>query len=276
MIHLQDFNTLESLATKHAILCGSQTMTWRVWGSGSPAILLHGSVGSWTHWVRNIGALAERHTVYVPDLPGYGDSDLLLREPTFDNLSAAIWSSFDALCPRRPDVALVGFSFGSVLAECMALARNDQVRRILLLRGNFSDKTPRPPAGMQKWRHLKDAPELAATQRHNLALSMFHDHTRIDDQAVSLHIDNCNRSVADHVAFFPSRPVDALKSIAAEVHGIAGEFDCYGLPDLWEQGRALLDTRPDARFHLVPQAGHWTMYEAPETVNQILLESLAS
>jgi pimeloyl-ACP methyl ester carboxylesterase len=272
---LQDFDTLEPTATTYAIPCGSREMTWRVWGRGSPVILLHGSVGSWTHWVRNISALAERHTVYVPDLPGYGDSASLEGPSTFNNLATKLWSCFDTLCPERPDVALAGFSFGSVVAECMALARNDQVRQLLLLRGNFSDKVPRPPSGMQKWRHLDDRAELAAVQRHNLALSMFHDCTRIDDQAVSLHIDNCNRAIADHTAFLSSRPVDALRSIAAKVYGIAGEFDCYSAPDLKEQGQALLRIRPDAEFHLVPHAGHWTMYEAPETVNRVLLEALA-
>lgn len=48
---------------------------WRRWGGqGRPLVLLHGGHGSWLHWVRNIEALAERREVWVPDMPGYGDS----------------------------------------------------------------------------------------------------------------------------------------------------------------------------------------------------------
>lgn len=48
---------------------------WRGFGAGRPVVLLHGGHGNWLHWVRNIEALAAHHAVWVPDLPGYGDSD---------------------------------------------------------------------------------------------------------------------------------------------------------------------------------------------------------
>ena len=58
---------------------GGRTV-WRVWGSGPAIVLLHGGHGSWTHWLANIPALAEGHTLLVPDMPGYGDSDRPTRE----------------------------------------------------------------------------------------------------------------------------------------------------------------------------------------------------
>src|SRR5690606_36359389 len=61
--------------------CGDGEIVWYIWGAGGPdptrVVLLHGGSGSWTHWVRNIGALvAAGRTVWVPDLPGFGDSAL--------------------------------------------------------------------------------------------------------------------------------------------------------------------------------------------------------
>ena len=35
------------------------------------------------------------------------------------------------------------------------------------------------------------------------------------------------------------------------------------------------ELRPDADLHLIPGAGHWVAYEAPEQVNDILLKILA-
>ena len=39
--------------------------------------MLHGGAGSWTHWIRNIEAVAAAgRMACVPDLPGFGDSDV--------------------------------------------------------------------------------------------------------------------------------------------------------------------------------------------------------
>lgn len=266
---------LAAVARVRTTPCGNGRLTWRIWGEGSPIVLIHGSAGSWTHWVRNIGALAAKHTVYVPDLPGFGDSDALPQPHTFAHVAGTLWRGLDALCPSQPVVALVGFSFGSVVAECMALERASQTGHLILLRGSFDDKTPRAPA-LMKWKHLTDPAELASVHRHNLEVMMFHDPVKVDTQAVELQGENTRRAVADPVAFFSSRPAGALTRITAPVCGIAGQFDCMGLPDVARQGEALLRTRPDARFHLVPNAGHWVAYEAAARVNAILLETLAN
>jgi pimeloyl-ACP methyl ester carboxylesterase len=46
-------------------------------GAGRPLVLVHGGHGSWLHWVRNIEALSAKRTLWIPDLPGYGDSSAL-------------------------------------------------------------------------------------------------------------------------------------------------------------------------------------------------------
>src|SRR3546814_1155899 len=48
--------------------CGDGQMVWRLWGEGPPLVLLHGGSGSWTHWFRNIPALARRYRVIAADL----------------------------------------------------------------------------------------------------------------------------------------------------------------------------------------------------------------
>ena len=39
-------------------------------GKGTTYILLHGGMGSWNHWARNIGALAKYFNVHAVDLTG--------------------------------------------------------------------------------------------------------------------------------------------------------------------------------------------------------------
>ena len=74
------------LSTRKNILSPGEVSTfgWRFGniyytkkGKGDPVLLLHGmETGSSAYeWKNMIGSLAESHTVYVIDLPGYGRSD---------------------------------------------------------------------------------------------------------------------------------------------------------------------------------------------------------
>jgi pimeloyl-ACP methyl ester carboxylesterase len=46
-------------------------------GQGEPLVVIHGGGGDARTWWHNIAALAEKYTVYAPDLPGYGGSQPL-------------------------------------------------------------------------------------------------------------------------------------------------------------------------------------------------------
>ena len=65
---------LEACSERLVTPCADGDLVWHRWGSGPPVVLLHGGTGSWTHWARNVAALAEAHTVLAPDMPGSGDS----------------------------------------------------------------------------------------------------------------------------------------------------------------------------------------------------------
>jgi pimeloyl-ACP methyl ester carboxylesterase len=51
---------------------------WRRFGTDTtqpPLVLLHGGHGSWMHWLRNAEALSAGRTLWLPDMPGFNDSD---------------------------------------------------------------------------------------------------------------------------------------------------------------------------------------------------------
>src|SRR5207249_8442783 len=81
---------LDSHARRAVTPCPGGAMVWRTWGQGPPLVLLHGARGSWTHWLRNIPALAERFSVIVPDMPGFGDSGAPPKPHTVEALAAAM------------------------------------------------------------------------------------------------------------------------------------------------------------------------------------------
>lgn len=104
-------------------------MVWHCWGSGSPVVLLHGGSGSWTHWARNIEALAVTgQHVLVPDLPGFGDSASPPNGHDADALPPWLEVGLQQLLGEEP-ADLVGFSFGGLVAgllaqRCSARARH--------------------------------------------------------------------------------------------------------------------------------------------------------
>ena len=48
----------ECRARRFETPCGNGSLVWRTWGSGPPVLLAHGGHGAWSHWIRNIDALA--------------------------------------------------------------------------------------------------------------------------------------------------------------------------------------------------------------------------
>src|SRR6218665_559451 len=103
-------DALTALArTEHVAWSGGR-VCWRGFGSGSPVVLVHGGHGSWLHWVRNIEALAAQHTVWVVDLPGFGDSDAPAGEGLASLLEPTLCTLDELIGPGTP-LQLVGFSF---------------------------------------------------------------------------------------------------------------------------------------------------------------------
>ena len=66
---------LDREVERHDVPVTGGHVTWRRFGNagGTPLVLLHGGHGRWGHWARNIRPLTARYTLWVPDLPGYGE-----------------------------------------------------------------------------------------------------------------------------------------------------------------------------------------------------------
>lgn len=245
---------------------GPGRVAWRRWGQGPALVLLHGSGGSWTHWIRNIEALSRDCTVLVPDLPGHGDSPDL-GDRSYVALGRQIAADLDRLLQDRSCV-LAGFSFGSLVAEAIALLRPAWLRHLVLIRGTFNGVAPPFPSGLRNWKHLPPEQERAA-HRHNLGVLMLHDPQRIDDRAVDLHALNA-RSARVRPTDFSFDGLDgSLERLSVGLTAIRGEFDALG-GDAEVQREVLAARCPAASFHAVPGAGHWVAYEAPDFINQTL------
>jgi pimeloyl-ACP methyl ester carboxylesterase len=119
----------------------------RVMESGSadaePLVFLHGVLGLLDDDTF-LNALSERYHVFVPELPGYGESsDEDLLEDMLD-FTLHGWDVVEALQLKRP--VLVGHSLGGMIAAEMACLAPAKVTRLVLVDpfGLWLDEHPIP------------------------------------------------------------------------------------------------------------------------------------
>ncbi len=104
---------------------------YRIAGSGSPLLLLHGSPLTSYSWRKIIPKLAETYTVIAPDLRGYGQSDK--PEAGYEVHTLAEDMRQLLLQLGLKSVNLVGHDLGGIVAYVYAAQYMDAVRRLSII-----------------------------------------------------------------------------------------------------------------------------------------------
>jgi pimeloyl-ACP methyl ester carboxylesterase len=269
-----DFVTgLEEQAAVYRTDAGGARIVWRRFGAGPALVLLHGGHGSWLHWVHNIEALALRHTVWVPDMPGYGASD---DAPGTDlqslvgTLVAGIAELFDTEA-----IDVVGFSFGGLVASHLA-AQSPAVRRLGLLGPGGHGGARRQQAPLVDWRHGTDRAAEAVALRQNVEAFMISDPAKVDALAMLAYSDSCRHTR------FRSKEISRAGGLGDALDAFAGPvLLAWGEDDVTADPPAVIATLtgaawPQREARIVPAAGHWVQFEAHHDVNAMLVDWLAA
>jgi pimeloyl-ACP methyl ester carboxylesterase len=270
---------IDALATRQTTSCGTGSMVWRAWGQGLPLVLLHGASGSWTHWVRNVLPLAARFRVLVPDMPGFGDSDMPPEPHTADMLADVIAAGLDVVVPPPGRLDVAGFSFGSIIGGLVAARMGSRIQRLVLLGAGGLGLGAVPTPRLLAIEPGMTAADFERVHRHNLLALMIAESRNADTLAVFLQMENVRR------ARFKSGTIPisdlllkALPSIEARISGIWAERDTFMGPrgeHITQCRRILGAAQPGLDFRVIAGSGHWSMYEAADRVNAALLDMLA-
>ena len=116
---------------REEIVLHGHRVCYRSAGEGPALVLIHGITGTWRHWERVIGPLAERFTVIAPDLLGHGES----AKPRGDYSLGAFASGIrDLLLALGHDNAtVVGHSLGGGIAMQLAYQYPERCERLVLV-----------------------------------------------------------------------------------------------------------------------------------------------
>jgi 2-hydroxy-6-oxonona-2,4-dienedioate hydrolase len=276
ILSLSDVAAVDEAARRFEVPSGQGSMVWRCWGEGEPLVLLHGGSGSWTHWVRNIGALLRNgRQVWVPDLPGFGESARPAVGGDADALPGPVEAALQALLGDLP-VDLVGFSFGSMVAAFVAAQRPERVRRLVLAGAPALGVGSESRLVLRPWSHLPPGEELEAAHRTNLAIIMLSRPEAVDDLALAIHSTNLAR---DRMKRRRISRTDILRRTLAEVrcpvYGIWGSEDALYRGVIERLAPALAEAARDFRgLTLIEGAGHWVQFECADKFDRALAEAL--
>ena len=277
----EDVQARLKTATRAQTSCGAGLLVWHIWGAETadprlaPLVLFHGGSGSWTHWVRNIEALAgSGRRVYVPDLPGFGDSAAPAIGQDADALPELMSRGLsDLLGTQACD--LVGFSFGGIVAGFLAAQFPAQVARLFLVGTPGLGISPEPAFQLKAWRHLSDSLQRDAVHRANLASLMLYRPEAITELALRLHIANVVRDRMKGRRLARTNALArCLPALQCPLQAIYGREDVLFRGQLAALERTL-QTADDFRgLTCLEAAGHWVQFEQADAFNAALLAAL--
>jgi pimeloyl-ACP methyl ester carboxylesterase len=257
-------------------------ISYEVAGEGRPVLLLHGFPDTGACWRHQVPALVSAgFQVVVPDLRGYGDSDKPsdVAAYSFPFLAGDVLGVLDDLGIQRAHV--VGHDWGAALGWVLASLVADRVDQLAVLSVGHPSGFLRTLEQREKsWYMLLF--QFEGVAEHWLSddeWANFHEWSRHPDPAVTTRLE-ADHSLTPALNYYRANlspqtwiaPPVALAPVAASTMGIWSTGDMALTEVQMTDSRAHV-TGP-WRYERVEGAGHWLQLEAPDRVNELLVDFL--
>jgi pimeloyl-ACP methyl ester carboxylesterase len=256
----------------------------RMEGEGAPVVLLHGFPDSSVLWRNQVPALvAAGHRVVVPDLRGFGESDKPLEVEAYRITTSAadVVAILDALDIERAHV--VGHDWGAGLAWVVAGLHPQRIDRLVAMSvGHPNAQVPTVEQREKSWYMLWFQFEgLAEDLLPRDDWKLLREWTRGNGD-IDRYVEDLSRpgaltaglswyraNVPPHRELAPRR---AFPAIAAPTLGLWSTGDDYLLEQpIRSSGEHVTSS---FRYERIEGASHWLQLDAPQRVNNLLVEFL--
>jgi pimeloyl-ACP methyl ester carboxylesterase len=257
------------------------SLYYELHGSGQPVVLIPGLGYDGWMWHKMIPGLAERLQVISIDNRGSGQSAKPPGPYTAQMLAADVVGLLDAF--DLPKAHIVGHSMGGFVAQALAIDYPDRVDRLVLSATNFGGPRhiPITPPAMAVLTDVSGDP--VERLRRGIVVSTAPGFAERNPQLID-----------DWLAYRVQHPIDPagyqaqlaiglgllseaaafenrLGGVAAPTLVLFGENDAVVPPGNAELLAAKL---PNARIEILPNAGHFFPFEAPEEANRAITRFL--
>jgi pimeloyl-ACP methyl ester carboxylesterase len=256
----------------------SGQIAWDVLGEGPPVVLVHGTPGRSVLWRNVAPVLAERFTVYVLDLLGFGQSERFVEQ----KLSVRVHGAVLAELVREwglNEPALVGHDIGGAAVLRAHLLEGTPARKIALV-----DAVVLRPWITATTQHIKAHFDVYATMPTHIFREVVAAHLRtateipMDAQVFAAYFDQWEGDLGHRLWLRNVRGFDEqdtadfdplLERMTTPTRIVWGERDRW-LP---VEVSAVLQARlPDADRIVIAGAGHFSPEDQPTEVARALAE----
>jgi pimeloyl-ACP methyl ester carboxylesterase len=269
-------NGIDGWRLDERVRVSSGEVAYGVFGNGPPVVLVHGTPSRSCIWREVVPTLAEGHAVYVYDLLGFGESE---RGEGQDVSIAAQGRALSELVEAwgldEPRVA--GHDIGGGIALRAYLVEDVPFERIALL-----DAVVLTPWGTLSLWHVKEHLGAYRTMPNDVFESYVAARLRqatsrpMDEGAFEAYLSQW-RGVVGQAAYL-RKDEALLQRDTAELEPLLGSVGApvqvvWGEEDGWldpSQATVLVEKIPTAEMHMVPNAGHFVMEDAPGEVAEVL------
>ncbi|MCC2638689.1 MAG: putative Hydrolase or acyltransferase (alpha/beta hydrolase superfamily) protein [Moraxellaceae bacterium] len=265
--------TLTGLRSRHCLIEGRR-LVWLQGGNpaGEPVLLLHGFGASKENWLPLLPFLARRYQLFIPDLPGWGESQFCAE--TLYGLDHQVARLAEWAQQRQlPPLHVVGSSMGGGIAGLFAARHPERVRSVTLMNaaGVAGNTTTRFERGLQQGRNgliahnLKGVLDLLTSVMENRALALLMAPAMYWEMVSRRHVnEHMFRHLLQHEPA-PELPTFAAISVPAFI--LWGEQDQVLHVSCGDTFKTLI---PHAQFKRLRGVGHLPMVERPRVTARLL------
>ncbi|MCB9147832.1 MAG: alpha/beta fold hydrolase [Caldilineaceae bacterium] len=228
---------------------------YEVHGEGEPLILLHGGLGNSDYWAEQIPVFAQHYQVITMDSRGHGRSTFDETPIGYDLMMSDVLALMDHLGIEKAN--LLGWSDGGIIGLDMAINHPERMSKIIAYGANYT------PAGVRE-----DIGE-------NATFGAYIEKAAADYQKLAPapeRWDEFLNNIGNMWATEPNFTPEQLGAITTPILVLDGENEEAIKTEHTIEMAGLI---PGAELILIPETGHFAMWEKPEEFNQIVLDYLA-
>lgn len=229
---------------------------YEVYGEGEPVFLLHGGLANGTYWVNQIPVFAEQYQVIVVDSRGHGRTTFDDQPITYDLMSSDVLALADQLGIDK--FAIVGWSDGGIIGLDIAINHPERLTQVVAYGAN-SDVS-----GLD--------PDIATSDTFNAYIeAASEDYAELSPAPERWEEFLAN--IGEMWATLPDWSAEQLAAITTPFLILDGRHE---EAILTSHAVYLFETIRNSALMLMPDTGHFAMFEQPDEFNAIVLSYLSS
>lgn len=231
-------------------------MYYAIYGEGEPLLLLHGGLGNADYFANQIPAFAEQYRVIAVDSRGHGRSTVTETPIGYELMASDVLALMDFL--EIESAHLVGWSDGGIIGLHIAINNPDRLNKLVAYGANYI------PEGVR-----------ADTIGEDATFNAYIEQAAADYVRLSPNPDGFDAFLANIGNMWATEPnftEEQMSGITVPTLILDGWQEEAIFP---EHNFEMAKLIPNAELTLVPNTGHFAMFQMPETFNSIVLNYLS-